>query len=453
MDLKNIQNIKIITWSEARKKVAKVNPTLSAAIDALSPGNNFPLFLARYPFGKLLFDNGKIQLPIRNDLVEPLDSPLIPNSISSCLQRRPVPMSMMLKNNAEVFYEMPDRIISLNIFKPGSTFGLWENLDAQQEHYVKWIWRVAIGARSIFMLPKITDLVSHKELQKKYNVLSSVPRSLYDHWQIFTEIANSKQFEQDWYAEVLFFSDKWMDTVTKDKAWKDLYNIILQEGWSQTHYWRNKITFDVVWEIFAEQLVKKNIKPNPYLVSILKHLVLVGLGVLPASAVAGNDDLSAPIMGLQSAYINDYKLKDYIPTIFIPGVFNPQKNSPIYYSLQQPAMLETALTSRNIQSIYAVMPEIAFLMEKFRQEVLQGEIKSENTPVDKFVKDIICEYFHSDAQPNENRNIRHTSLLSKEDPRLLIMPQNSGKRKFAETGHFIRGCVRFKTRESVLKSK
>lgn len=447
MDLKNIQNVKTITWAEARKKVASVNPILSTAIDALSPDKTFLLFLARYPFGKLLFDKGKIQLPIHDDLVEPLGSPIIPTAISSQLQRRPVPISMMLKNTAEVFYEMSDRIISLNLFGQGSIFGLWENLDSQPEHYVKWIWRVAIGARSIYMLPKITEIAAHKELQKKYHVHSSVPRTLYDHWQIFVEIANSKKFEQEWHAEVLFFSDKWMDTAVKDKAWKNFHNIILQEGWNQSRYWRNKITFDVVWEIFTEQLIKKNIKPNPYLVSILKHLVLVGLGVLPASAVAGNNNLSAPITGLQSVYMNDYKLKDYIPTIFVPSVFNPQNNSPIYYSLQHPAMLETALTSRNVQSIYAVIPEIAFLMEKFRQEVLQGEIKSENTPVDKFVKEIICEYFHSDANADENSNIRHTSDLAKEDSQLLAMPKNDGKRKFAETGHFIRGCVRFKARK------
>lgn len=442
MDFKNTASIKQVKWEEVRKRVQSVNPVLCAAIDELDP--KFPLFLAKYPFGKILFEKGKMQLPSTRGTVEPIDSSAILPSISSNLRRRSVPMSLMLKNTGEVFYEMPSRVISLNIFRPGDIFGLWENLDPQQTYYVKWIWKVASGARSVYMLPKITEAISHKELQKKYGVRSHTPRSLLDHYQIFTEIANSKNFSQEWHSELLLFSDQWMDAAVKDPAWKSFYNMVLQDGWNQSLYWRNKVTFDIVWEIFTDQLIKHNIKPNPYFVAIIKHLVLVGAGVLPAYAAAGDSCISAPVSGLQEAYLNDYKLKEYIPTIFIPHIFSQRDGFPAYYSLQQPSLLETALTYRNVQSIYAAMPEIISLLDNFTNEALQGEIKSENTPIDKFPREVVCDYFHSDAPLDNNRGrVRHTSEMPEEDARLLVFPKGHRQRKFAATGHLIRGCVRF----------
>lgn len=443
MDFKNVASVKQVTWQEVRKKVYNVNPVLCAAIDEIDPNIKFPLFLARYPFGKIIFDKGRIQLPSTSGTVESLDSPNIARDISSSLRRRAVPLSLMLKNTAEVFYEMPDRIISLNIFGPGCIFGLWENLDPQQTYYVKWIWKVASGARSTYMLPKITEAASHKELQKKYGVRSHIPRNLLDHYKIFTEIANSSHFEHEWYSEMLFFSDQWMDTAVKDSAWKSFHNMILQDGWNQSAYWRNKVTFDIVWEIFTNQLIKNNIKPNPYFVSVLKHLVLVGMGILPSSVAAGDSALSIPATGLQEAYLETYKLREYIPTIFVPHIRSRSDGFPIYYSLQQPALLESALTFRNVQSVFAAMPEIIFLMDQLKQEILQGEVKSENTPIDAFSKDVICDYFHSDTTDNCDNRIRHTSEMPSEDKRLIYMPKGYGKRKFAETGNFIRGCIRF----------
>jgi hypothetical protein len=446
MDFKNVATIKQVTWNEVREQVFKVNPILCTSIDELSPGAKFPLFLVRYPFGKIIFDKGKIQLPAANGAVEPIDSPYVSSSISSLLRRRPVPMTVMLKNTAEVFYEMPERVISLNLFGPGCLFGLWENLDPQQTHYVKWIWKVASGCRSVYMLPKITEVASHKELQKKYGVRSHIPRNLLDHWQIFVEVANSRKFEHEWHTEMLFFSDQWMNTAVKDPAWKHFHNMVLQEGWNQSSYWRNKVTFDIIWEIFTNQLVKNNIKPNHYFVSILKHLVMVGMGVLPASVAAGESNISAPITGLQEAYLNDYKLRDYVPTLFTPHILSSGDTFPTYYSLQQPALLETALTFRSMPSVYAAMPEIIFLMDQLRHEISQGEIKSENTPVDKFGQDVICDYFHSDVNGNDragDNRIKHTSKMPVEDGRLIAMPKGYGKRRFAEAGNFIRGCIRF----------
>lgn len=435
------------TWKDVRKKVSAVKPELAKIIDGLSPTDDFPLIVASYPFGRKIVDKGTIQLPAGDGKVVPIDAPTIAKDIKGLLKRRSVPVSLMLKNTSEVYYEMPGRIITLNLFQPGFIFGLWENLDPTLSHFVKRIWSVSSGARSLYLLPKITDIASHKELKKKYSIRSHPPKNLLDHWQIFVEIANSQAFEHEWHSEVLFFSDKWIDTALHDPAWKDFYNFMLQEGWNQSQYWRNKVTFDIVWELFTNGLIKQNMKPNPYFVSIIKHLVLVGTGVLPASTATDNSNTVAPIQGLQEVFINDYKLKDYIPTIMQPHTFSLDEDISVYYSLQLPALLETPIASRHLPSILSVMPEIIFLMDTFQTEVLQGEIKADDTPIETFAQKVVCDYFHSEA--DGSTNVRPTKEMPLEDKRLLILPNKYNDRIFAEAGHFFRGCIRLSTKKDI----
>ena len=435
------------TWKDIRSKVAHIRPELTKIIDELDPQDDFPLIFASYPYGRKIVDKGTIQLPAADGKVVPIDAPTISKDFKHLLKRRSVPVSLMLKNTGEVYYEMPDRIITLNLFQPGAIFGLWENLDPTLSHFVRRIWSVSSGARSVYLLPKITDVASHKELKKKYGIRSHLPKSLLDHWQILVEIANSQAFDQDWHSEVLFFSDKWIDTAISDPAWKDFYNYLLQDGWNQSQYWRNKVTFDIVWELFTNELIKQNMKPNPYFVSIIKHLVLVGTGVLPASTAADNSNAAAPIQGLQEVFINDYKLKDYVPTIMQPHVFSYDDGIPAYYSLQLPALLETPLVSRQLPSILSAMPEIMFLMDTFQTEVLQGEIKADNTPIEAFAQKVVCDYFHSEA--DGNNSVRSTKEMPLEDKRLVTLPGKYNNRVFAETGHFCRGCIRLSTKKDV----
>ncbi|OGT06891.1 MAG: hypothetical protein A2103_05380 [Gammaproteobacteria bacterium GWF2_41_13] len=445
MDLKHRAIIHRLTWKEARSDIFKVQPDLCKIIDKINPGNDFLLFKTSYPFGAKIVRSGLLCLPAPDGKVMPINSSSIPNELKNNLSRRSVPISIVLKNCSEVHYEMSDRIICLNLFKPGFILGLWENLDPPQSYYVKCIWSVVSGARSLFLLPKMTDASSHKELRKKYGIRSQIPKGLVDQWQIFTEIANSRAFDKQWSSEFLFFSDKWMDTAIKDKSleWKAFYNYMLRNGWDQSQYWRNKVTFDIVWELFINQLIAQNLKPNPYLVHIVKHIILVGTGVLPAFSAATNDE-AAPISELQKVLIEDYKLRDYIPTFMQPAMFDLNAEAPpfVYYSLQQPTLLETSLVSHQLQSVLKAMPEIAYLVDTFNLEVEDQEIKAENTPIETFAKRAVCNYFHHEADGHID-GVRSTSEMPQEDSALLEMPANYKGRIFAENSRFIKGCIRF----------
>lgn len=443
MGLKHKATVEKLTWKTAREDVLKVNPVLCQVIDKLSPNDDFILFKGRYPFGAKIMNMGVLQLPTADGTLVPFSSPMIFSDIKDHLKRRSVPVALMLKNLSEVYFEMIDRVICLNIFPPGFIFGLWESLDPPKSYYVKCLWSVVAGARSLYLLPKITEAFSYRELRKKYGVRAQQPRNLVEQWRVFVDIANSQAFPDEWYTEVLFFSDKWMNMATTDTAWKMFHCFMLQQGWDQSQYWRNKVTFDIVRELFINQLIAQNTKPSPYLVDIVKHLVLVGTGVLPAFSAA-NDDLVGPIEGFQRVLIEDYKLRDYIPTFMRPQVFDVNAVAPhyVYYSMQQPTLLETPLVSRQLQSVLKAMPEIAFLVDTFQSEVNQGKIKAENTPIETFAKRVVIDYFHNEAKETIE-GVRPTSEMPKEDKALLHMPKGYNKRIFAETSRFIKGCIRF----------
>ena len=329
----------------------------------------------------------------------------------------------------------------LNLFKPSYIVGLWEHLDPAESYYVKCLWTWISGTRSLYLLPKITDATGHKELRSKYSVRSRIPKTLSEQWNVFYQLANSQAFNCEWNSEILFFSDKWIEKAISDAGWKDLYNFMLKDGWNQSQYWRNKVTFDIVWELFIEQ----NLKPNPYLVHIVKHIILIGNGVLPAFAPAV-DDTCAPIKTMQKIFIEDYKLRDYIPTFMQPTFFDMKGDSQsmVYYSLQQPTLLETSLASKNLQSVIKAIPEIAYLIDTFKLEVEEGSIKAQDTPIETFARKVNFDYFHNEINPNLDY-VRHTGQMPSEDKNLLSTP-TSNNRIFAETSKFINGCVRISSK-------
>src|SRR3990167_11373570 len=117
---------------------------------------------------------------------------------------------MVLHNALEMFITLEDRVIPFSINKPGNIFGLWRVLDRPNEeklsHTSVFIWNMTAGARSMFMLPKVSEALAHNKLKQGLGIGIDKPRDLLDHWKVFREIAKQPEFTEDWYVEVLFFS-------------------------------------------------------------------------------------------------------------------------------------------------------------------------------------------------------------------------------------------------------
>jgi hypothetical protein len=439
MEQKHRAEILTLTWKDIRSDFINANPALAEIIDKLDPNNRFPIFKARYPFGASIASGGKIYLPDQKGKVVPIDSSSINPKISSSLTRRNLPIAMMLKKSMEIFYTMPDRIISRHILRKGDFLGLWGHFDAANEDYVKWPWSVVSGARSLYMLPKLTEINCHKKLRKKYDIQAHIPRTHLEHWNIFVEIANSQAFTDEWHSEMLFFSDIWIETAIKDKSWRGFYDHLLSVAWRESQYWRNKSTFDLVWEIFNNELLLKNAKPNLLLSCIVKQIILTGIGILPCLTISANDE-AAPIKALQDVYINDYNLKKYLPVFMQPHLFSLDDCSPSYYSLQYPNLLETIPVSKHLPSILSVIPDLMQLIKLFREKIM--EIWTDKgSPINTFCEKISCEFYH--YMEEKWNGIKHTSEIMQEDERLIHLSQRyKNNQKFPDASSLISGCIK-----------
>jgi hypothetical protein len=232
-----------------------------------------------------------------------------------------------------------------------------------------------------------------------------------------------------------------MESINKQEAgWDKLQCYFLKEAWKQSAYWRNKVTYDVIWEVFISDLAKQIVKPNPYDVYTAKHIALVGTGILPGLTPATNS-LTGPVLGIQDVFAKKYGLRSYIPTIMIPYHFS--LNAPdtyVYYSLQFPTLLETSPKTKTYPSLIANLREVKSLVEKFREESLHGNLPIEETPLLDFIKQRRLDYFHSESIDEDG--LSNSTTMAEEDPKLVYYPNKTDTMKFSDKSRFVKGCIR-----------
>ncbi len=441
-----------VTWEQVRAQVMALNPELAAAIDKVSPSKEDVLYLMHYPFGAKIVDSGIGFIPTNDGGVAPLGDPQIPSAIAQNLQRRFLPVSFILDKSAEIFFNVNNNVIPVNYLERGSFFGLWEALDTtSQSYYIKDIWNISAGARSLFLVPKTTDASSYMGLRSFYKLRSKSPKNNYGHWETFVEIANSPSFAQAWTTDILVFPDTWLDKIMTVDSWLPLKAYCLEYCWKQSQCWRNKVSFDFVWKLSTE-LMGGHLKPNPYHASLVKHLSLIGASVLPGFAVANDNNQAAPITGLKQAYTTHYKSKDYIPIFMAPKYLSAEDNIPVYFSFQSPGLLESPPYTRKIPSIRNAMLEVSYVTETFRLEILEGNIKLKGTPVETFANHVVCEFYHNDVSSDSHHPLQPTRQLFLNDNQFApLLVDKTGEinhlKSLPESSPFLGCCVKLSFKE------
>lgn len=237
-------NITEITWDEVRADFKKVEPELTQIIDKLSPGKNYPLLQVAYPFGSLIFDEAKVHLPSHKYESIPISHSQVPGKIKDHLGYSSLPLGCVINlHGIEIFRELDDRFHSISFFNQGLHLGIWEFFERPTP------FSISAGARSLMMLPKISDNSSHAAL-KKYGVVSPHPRSPFDQWQIFREMASHENFSTTWNCNVVYFTEKWIGKIKNDNAWLSFKYFILKRAWEHIEYSRNRFLYDETWESF-----------------------------------------------------------------------------------------------------------------------------------------------------------------------------------------------------------
>jgi len=199
----------------------------------------------------------------------------------------------------------------------------------------------------------------------------------------------------------------------------------------QSHYNITKLDFALLWQACIKAITNRNLKPIPYLSDTIKHLLFISMHNTPAFIPAGQSQLTAPINGLQKAFIDTYFLKDYLPTILYPAILNKHESPNIYYSLAFPTLLEGSPLNKNLSTLMLNIKSIKLMLD-----TVLREIGHEN----KFIKNSQFQYFH--VEDDNLGEIQSSRLIPQLDPAFNQDNIYFSDRTFCATSAFWRGCIK-----------
>jgi hypothetical protein len=272
------RNIQEISWLEARPLFQKVEPELAEIINNLSPNKSFTLLRVSYPFGSMILDKAIIHLPTDSGHTIPLSDSEISTKVKQALSYSNLPLGCITNDHGvEVYRELKDKLHSIAFYNKGLDLGVWEFFSPPTP------FSISAGARSLMLLPKISDSAAHSALLK-YDVHSHPPLSPYDQWYIFREMAASKHFSTPWHCEIVYFTNRWAEKIKNDPAWLKFRHFLLRRAWEQTELNRNGFLYNEIWESFFNILSVRKIKPISYIVDLFIYLIYFAQG--PRTVVA-----------------------------------------------------------------------------------------------------------------------------------------------------------------------
>lgn len=432
------------SWNSIRKRVHKVEPVFAKIVDQIGPDKSFPIYLAYYPYGALEGDTESSFLPNPKGSFYRLDDKNLPKEIYDDLGygKSSSPLGMVLEKELELFIDLKNEGITIPwlVYKPGKIFP-FSRILSQKSHRIyapNGLLSSTAGVRSTFMLPNIGCAINHSNLQRDFNIKSSAPKTLYEHWELFKEIVNSPSVNCEWRCCVLYFSEKWVSSIHNDSAWMGLKQYLHELAWSQNEYERNRIYYDIAFSMIKK---KRNLKPNPYLADTARHLFTTALGAAPGYIPALNNE-GLPLETLQEIFVQSYGLKKYYPIIMQPSHFHFEEDHyPIYYSLQHPSTHVFSPKSREVSSTLVEIRELEHIMNVFINELSKDDEICADTIIGQVAKGIKLNYFHNKL--DRHRVVRSSADLMILDDRFSAAGSNSKfvSASFSADAPFVRGCV------------
>lgn len=430
-----------LDWQAARQLLLTHQPRFVALVDELEPGDECCFYRAVYPFGSEVLQHGTFYVPSAENGLIALDDPRLDPKLKQQLGYNlgSNPAAILLDNTLELFSPLSDRTLPLGgLISPGVIFGLSRMLTRSHlPNQPRFIWGMTAGARSLFMLPKVAEREKFKRLKRAFDLTVDKPKALVDHWGVFREIANHKNFTQPWQAEMLFFSRSWFDHL-EDKRWQPLTCFFYRYAWEQVDYWQNQFVWNLIFSIIQRET---NLRTNLFVADTIKCLLAIASGGAPGFAPA-TDNCAGPIRGLQQAYQDIYGLKNYLPIIMQPARFDIQAEQvpPVYYSLQFPTAIEFGPKSSKHSSLLTDLNDLRAMIEKYLEALRSNQYNIEQTPLYAAIQQVKFDFFHTNVGLYEG--IRDTMQLPQEDINLTTALIDAQAKEFPAAAAFLKGCIR-----------
>lgn len=388
--------IQVLSYSEARSSLNKVNPGLCKEIDALSVDDSYAILKVRYNYGDLLLNKSLFYVPDAQGNLIYRNAPECEKIVHDLLDYpSPTPMMIPLNGVMEVFIDHFKRPMPLVLGKAGHIFALTAVLEPECIIESLDYWSVSAGARSVLMLPKISHNTNHFRLCKTLGIKVKSPDSVHEHFNIFKAI--NKAQKDPWTIDVLVFTKKWF--ADRDSiSWRVFREYLFKIVWRNSYY---GTIVDLCNMFISEQTPK--FKPSSDLLNTLHHVIAIAQSEKWGYRMA-KDDISLPLSIIQQAYINNYKLQDYSPEIMIPGYLSDE--NLIYYSLSYPNKFDFSHVQNKTVSRH---DELMKLLDMIFH--IQNCLKGDNSVLMNRVKNARFRGIHFD--PDESNQIISTIELAK----------------------------------------
>lgn len=429
----NRPHIETLTWDQVRPDILKLRPDFISVLDDYKIDSSYRFYKVRYPFGTHILEEGVFYLPNEEGKMLPLEAFPEPMRTDLAYNAPGHPSGIILEKALEQYIMLNERIIPFYVLEPGFLIGIASLLDrlsanAQGFYNAFSMWEITAGARSVFLLSRISDSQSYKSLQKKYALQTMQPEHSNDHWHLFRELAEKES--SPWAAEVIFFPEKLMVEL-QSKAFAPLLVFLQVENRRPFTFWRNQFS----WQATLSHIERlKHLKYSVHLLDTVKHLLAMALGALPACQPSTTEHC-VPLSLLQKIFVEEYKI-DYQPTIIEPAHFKGL--DPVYYSLNYPTSVEysakSSLTSTNI----ADLDQLHIILDKFLKALSQGELNFTHSLLQRIAMETRFNFYHSH---NENySDILSIDDLLQSDPR-FTMQQSLNQLEFPKNSTFFKGCI------------
>lgn len=275
-----MNRIKKVFWNEIKNKVNTVNPTLYKVIEELKPCEEMPFFQAHYQFGAQFGVKTHAQLPDNFGQLIKIRNLSAENELFKHLGygKDSLPLGMILDKFCEWHYlNENNRLFPVYIQGPGAIFNM-HIIFNEEKTVANNILSVSSGALSSYLLPNIGCARKHSQIQKRFKIAASAPKSPYEHHQVFKEILQHKTISDDWCSEILYFSQAFIEKVKNDEQWLKL-KLYFSEAF------RKKIirdSFDMTCHnLFLNAKKVNRFRPTPFIIDTAKYIfnICMGLGL------------------------------------------------------------------------------------------------------------------------------------------------------------------------------
>lgn len=441
------KNLVKVYWTDVRRYVIKVNPVFAELVDKLNlPPNEFPLYIARYPYGASLDDEKGAILPTEKGRLCRLSDVYFSDDVMKDLEygKNSLPLGMVLDKQMEYFFDLKTQklTIPIKMYTPGMFFALNGILNKSGRHttVANVLTSASAGARSALMLPNISSSIQHLRLKHILKIDSPVPKCLYEHGLIFKEISESKNANCTWKLELLYFSHTWVEKINADPAWMPL-----RLYWESLYHNAFSYGKDHFFNMILFSLLQKeaHLKVSPNLTDTIRWLFTIASNKAPGYAPA-IDNESLPLDTLQYSYARIYKLEKRLPIIMIPQKFDIKNLLPVYYPLKYPSFPQFSMKMRESSTILSEMRDLYDIQRFFLRELSKKECIFNKTFLAEIAKNVLFDFFHCDR--DTKRIVKSSLSMLAEDERFNTTHHSARVRNavFPRDSAFLRGCIRIK---------